>query len=99
MHQNECSLVLNVQVSAYLEGRDTLSCVAVERDSGEIDSEWQFVVGEDRTARDAERMLTGFAAPLFAGADPIMLQGFTIRANGLPIRPARLFEKVERLVV
>jgi len=55
------------------------------------------VVGKQSAGRDAESMVTAFAAPLLAGLDKVMLvDQSTSRANRIAIAPTGFLEQVKR---
>lgn len=100
MRQHEGSLVLHVQITRQLQGRQALHGIAVDGNGGQVDLQRQLVAGEDRAGRDRERVVAVAAALLAAGLDEVVLgDAAAARADRVVMAPTALLEHLESLIV
>ena len=73
VRKHESSLVLDAQIAGELQSRNPLRGIGEDGDRGEINLQRQLMEGEDRSRCHRKGMVAGFAAPLLAGRQEIML--------------------------
>ena len=73
VREHKSGLVLDAQIAGELQGRNALRSICENGDRRQVDPQWQLVEGEDRSRCHRKGMVAGFAAPLLAGRQEVML--------------------------
>ena len=101
VRQHEGRLVLHVEVTAELQGRDALDRVHEDGDGQKVGLHRQLAAGEDRAAGDGELMDTRLALEQPADLEAVAGSAVATRADRLAVRrrPTHLAEQAVGLVI
>ncbi len=101
VREHESGLVLDAQIAGELQGGNPFRGIGENGDRRQVDPQWQLVEGEDRSRCHRKGMVAGFAAPLLAGRQEVMLiDRAASRAYGfLALAPTHFPENREGFLV